>query len=203
MFNIKEKKYGLILSNELKGCIEDIRRLNEILKSHNFNVIKNMANCYPKNEILNFINQYELKENDLLYIHYSGHGEKRGIKIKNKCDILSCWINPNNSITSSYEIDILLSKIKCKIILSSDCCYTETFGDYYVGKSPFTFVGTSTINNFSLSYPINNKPMAGALICLIENLLENGKEINIKNLKNYKTFFKDNNIKQKLIIKQY
>ncbi|GAF77427.1 unnamed protein product, partial [marine sediment metagenome] len=84
-----------------------------------------------------------------------------------------------------------------------DCCYTETFGDYYIGENSFTFIGTSAIYEYSSSYSIDGKPMAGPLICLLENLLKNNKDINIRNLKNYKTFFKDNNIKQKLIIKQY
>ena len=202
MFNNFNKKYALILSNNLPGCVEDVKRLSSILKQYNF-ILISLIDSYPKNDIINFLNKNKLNKDDLLYIHYSGHAEKRGIKIKDKCDILSCWINPNNSITSSYEIDALLSKINCNIILSSDCCYTETFGDYYIGENSFTFIGTSAIYEYSSSYSIDGKPMAGPLICLLENLLENNKDINIRNLKNYKTFFKDNNIKQKLIIKQY
>jgi hypothetical protein len=200
MFNNK-KKYALILSNNLTECIEDIKRLSLILKNYEFDLIKPVVNCYPKVEILNFLNEIKIKEDDLLYIHYSGHCEKRGIKVGDKCHVLSCWMNPNRTIVSSYEIDNLLSTINCKIILSSDCCYTETFGDYF-SNSSFTFIGTSTINNYSISYSINNKPMAGALVCLYEDIISNNKELNIENLKNYKSFFKKNNIKQKLIIKQ-
>jgi len=194
-----ENKYALIMANELKGCQEDIRILNEILPKFNFIVTKKII-CFPEIEIDNFLKN---KNNgELIYIHYSGHGTKRGVKINNQYKILSSWINPDKSIVSSNKIDSILSKYNCKIILTTDCCHSETFGDYYSGKFPFIFIGTSKLGMISKTYSLNC-PLHGSLIYLFEFLLNNNMEISVNNIKNlWKKFFKENNIESTIIIKE-
>src|SRR5665647_2131001 len=91
------KKYALLMSNELLGCQEDVNRLEKILKNYDFQIFQEII-CYPKIELLKFIETIQPKENDLIYIHYSGHGVKRGRFLNDNCEILSAWLNPNKSV---------------------------------------------------------------------------------------------------------
>jgi hypothetical protein len=196
--NIFRKKIALVMGNSLLSCKEDVTRIEYILHKYEF-FVKKRVNCFPKKEI----ESLKTEENDLLYLHYSGHGIKRGKMINGKAELLSCWINPDNTVVNSYEIDKIISKFNCQIILTSDSCNSETFGKYFTGKNKFIFIGTSGLNRISSSYSINNKPFAGSLTCLYENILEEKKEIEIDIIqKRYKSFFHKNNIKNKLVIKE-
>jgi len=195
--------YALLLTHDLKSGIEDVTRLKKLLTNYK---IHSVVGGIPIDEINKFINDNDLTEDDTLFIYCSCHGEKRGIKINNKIYILTCWINPDKSITTSQQIDELLSTVSCKIIFITDCCHSETFGDFFNGNS-LTFIGSSNINSVSGSYSIDDKPYCGILVCLLEYLVSmkgkltwSNKQINnIK--KTWKHFFKKYNIKQELIIK--
>jgi len=189
--------YALLLTHDLKYGIEDISRLKNLLSEYK---IHSVIGSIPIVEIQKFIKSNNLSKNDTLFIYCSCHGVKRGIRIKNSTYILTCWINPDKSITTSKEIDELLSTVSCKIIFITDCCHSETFGDFYNGNS-LIFIGSSGLNNISFSYSIDNKPHCGGLVCLLEHLSVNNC-LNLKNIKkSWKEFFKVHNIKQELIIK--
>ena len=196
-----KRKKALIMCNNMKSCQEDIVRLEKILEGYNFEISKSIV-CYPKREIQNFLKKESLEQEDLLYIHYSGHGIKRGQKLNNEYKLVSAWINPNGSATCSIEIDKILSKLSCKIILTTDSCHSSTFGDNFVKNSTnsLTFIGTSNINMKSKTYIINGESAHGSLLYLFEDLIKNASEIDISNIKS-SSFFKDNNIDTKLIIK--
>ena len=196
------RKKALIMCNNMKSCQEDVSRLGNILQNYNFEIDKRIA-CYPKREIEKFLKSdnlgQQLGKEDLLYIHYSGHGIKRGKRIDNEYRLISSWINPNGSVTCSTEIDSILSKLSCKIVLTTDSCYSETFGDYFTGNS-LIFVGTSKISVKSKTYILNGEEAHGSLVYLFEHLLKLGQDIDISNIKN-SSFFKQNNIDTNLIIK--
>ena len=151
------KKYALLMCNDLKGCNEDVKRLEKILTEYDFNIHIKVF-CYPKIEIKYFIKYINPLENDLVYIHYSGHGEKRGKMYKNKPELVSSWLNPNNTVVLSSEIDSLLSNINSSVILTTEACHSETFGKHYQGKYPFIFIGTSEINRISRTFSLNGEP---------------------------------------------
>lgn len=196
------KKYALLMCNDLKGCNEDVKRLEKILTEYDFNIHIKVF-CYPKIEIKYFIKNINPLENDLVYIHYSGHGEKRGKMYKNKPELVSSWLNPNNTVVLSSEIDSLLSNINSSVILSTEACHSETFGKYYQGTYPFIFIGTSEINRISRTFSLNGEPLHGALVHLFEYLLSNNLEITLKNIENIgKNYFMENKIENKLIIKK-
>jgi hypothetical protein len=200
MFPNFKNKYALIMSNELKGCQEDAHRLEKILINFNFKVVKKLI-CFPEIEIINFLDKID--KADLIYIHYSGHGVKRGVNINNKPKILSSWLNPNKSVVCSYKIDQILSEIKCNIILTTECCHSETFGDYYNGKYPFIFIGTSKLSMISKIYSLNGDQSHGSLVYLFEYIIANNLEINLENIKSLsEEFFKNNKIESTLIIKE-
>lgn len=195
-----KRKFALLMCNNLKGCQEDIIRLDKML--YDFEKVKKIY-CYPKKEIENFLLNNNFEENDLLYIHYSGHGVKRGKKVNGSVKILTAWLNPDKSVTTSNEIDAMLSKLKCDIILTTDCCHSSTFGDFYTGNSPYTFIGTSSLNTISKTYLVNGA-LLGSLVSLFEHLIDSNIEINIANLKqSYKKFFKERNMQSELIIKSF
>ena len=199
MFSKKENKYALLMSNDLKGCQEDVIRLEKILLPFNFKITTKRI-CYPRIEIENFLKT--VINPDLIYIHYSGHGIKRGKKINNEHKIVTSWLNPNKTVVNSDDIDRILSEIKCNIILTTDCCHSETFGNYYVGKFPFIFIGTSALSMLSRTYALNGEPLHGSLVYLFEYLIKNNHEISLENINKYnKQYFKENGISSHLIIK--
>lgn len=182
-------KKALLMCNNLKGCQKDVEKLEKILNNFSKEVkITKKIDCYPKDEIIKFLQNVKSSK-DSIYIHYSGHGVKRGRKVNGVNKILTAWLNPDGSTVTSDEIDKLLSDVNCNIILTTDCCHSETFGNYYTGKSSFIFIGTSKLGIISKSSVSNG----GYLVNLFEDFLKNNIEINITNLKNknliIKSFF--------------
>ena len=195
-----KNKRALIMCNKLDSCKEDVLRLEKILNGYGFDVC-NKVECYPKIEIRKFLR--DVKNEDLIYIHYSGHGIKRGKMIDGKYKIVSSWENPNGNATCSNEIDELLSLCKSKIIFTTDSCNSEAFGDFYTGSN-LTFIGTSKINMTSKTYAINGEPVHGSLVYLFEHLIQDNIEITIENVKRFSIpFFKKNKIDTNLIIKEF
>lgn len=193
-----KSKNALLICNDMKSCQEDIFRLEKILKKYDFNISKSFAS-YPKREIQKFLKKENFTKDDLLYIHYSGHGVKRGKKINNEYKLISSWVNPNGSVICSDEIDTILSAVVCKVVLTTDSCHSATFGDYFTGDS-LIFIGTSKVNDKSKTYIIDGEPAHGSLVYLFENLIKSNLDIDISNIKK-SSFFQENNIDTKLIIK--
>jgi len=183
MFESQNIKYALIIGNSMKGCYEDIRRLKMILNNYNF-IVKDCIDVNVKDEIMKFIDSTQLKESDLFYIHFSGHGIRRGKTINNKCQIVSCWLNPDKTYVTSDEIDEILSKLPCSIILTSDSCHGGQIGMFYKGSSPFISISTSTIGTLSNAYKLNNDNSVecGLLVNIYEYLISNNMSINVDNI---------------------
>jgi len=106
--------------------------------------VKKFIDGNPK-KILEDEKLWNYGANDFILIHYSGHGTKIG----RKKGICSSWLSSGN-IISSDEIDEILSKCKCKIVLSSDSCNSGYFGKYFTGKSPLICILSSIT---FLTYP--------------------------------------------------
>lgn len=175
MFSNVKNIYGLLMANEILSAKEDVRIMQKILSG---NKIKLCFDCNPEKELLNFCNENKLETDDLLIIHYSGHGERKGKKINGKISIVSTWINPDDSHCYSFNIDYILSRLKCKIILLSDSCYSGNFGNFYYGKSLFLFIGSSSFIETSKEYNIEEMK-TGILIHIFKEIHENIKTIHI------------------------
>jgi hypothetical protein len=174
--HIYQNKKALIMANYLPACQQDLKILQALLTD--FEIIQKI-NCYPKQEIISFLTNN--KNADLIYIHYSGHGVKRGRKVDGNMKILTCWVNPDNTVVSSVEIDTLFFALKCAIILTTDCCHSQTFGQYYFGKAPYIFIGTSLLSEISKTSVADG----GSLINTFKYLSINNIIINLENIKEY------------------
>ena len=200
MFNFN-KIYALIMGNFLKSCKEDVSRLKNFLDKYNSKVVT-CTDCFPQKEILKFLHENKISEKDLFLIHFSGHGKNIGRKINGKMQMLSTWVNPDESLVSSFNIDKILSNLECKILLTSDSCHSGKFGDFFTGKYPFIFIGSSSIIEISKEYNIGSKEKTGVLVCLLEFIFDKLQNITFDELlKISKEFFKKNNIKKNPVIK--
>lgn len=193
MFKNNGKKYALLIgntyNNTLTSCKKDIYILEKILKSENYTT-RIVCDCYPEKEITKFIQNIKLEKEDLLFIHFSGHGKLYGRKINElvrtkkdgKVRLYSSWVNPDNTLFCSCDMKKILSCINIKkIIIISDCCHSETFGDYD-GTSEFLFIGTTNISGIARSYPQD----LGAIAYIFNHFFLNNIEINLHNIKNHK-----------------
>lgn len=183
MFQNIKNFHALLMGNSLESCREDVRRMEKILK--NMKIFPKICfDCYPQQEILNFLEKTKIEENDLLLIQFSGHGKIVGKSINGKVEILSSWVNPDNKNCLSINIDKILSKVKCKIILISDSCHSGNFGNFYEGKYPFFFIGSSSIIRTSTEYNIKSNKKSGVLVAFFEYIFS--KINSIEELKNFK-----------------
>jgi hypothetical protein len=186
MFKNNGKKYALLLGNTydntLKSCKSDIYILEKILKTENY-IIKTVCDSYPEKEITDFIRDIKLNEEDLLYVHFSGHGKLYGKKLDGKVRLISSWVNPDGTLFYSCDLKRIFDSLHIKrIILTCDCCHGETFGEFN-GKSEFIFLGTSNISGIARSYSHDN---LGAIAYIFHYFFLNTIELNIENLKKYK-----------------
>ena len=84
---------------------EDVIRMNKLLTKNGF-ICETKTDCYPQKELLLFLRNKDF--DDLIYIHFSGHGNNVGRKIQNRVEMLSSWVNPNNTECYSNDIDKIL-----------------------------------------------------------------------------------------------
>lgn len=171
MFGEIDDIFILSMGNSIPSCKEDVNRLSNIFQSK---IIWKKFDIYPKEEIIKFIHSNNIKKDDLLIIHFSGHGEYVGRKINNKIELISTWVNSDKTYTYSDEICQILSQLVCKIFLISDACHSGDFAKFYNGNSHFLFISSSGILNESLEYGINNKSKSGLLINLLEHIISLG-----------------------------
>jgi hypothetical protein len=207
MFERVNRIFCLSMGNHLESCKEDVRKMEKIMKSLKIPCIS-IYNCNPQIEIRAFLANRVLGTNDLLIIHYSGHGKVVGRKIGEKVEMISTWLCHDEKINNySNDVDYILSRLNCRIILISDSCHSGKFGDYYVGKAPYIFIGSSSIVGQSNEYSFPNssdKLKSGALVNLFEYIL---LKIDIKKLtfplltEYTQQFYKEHSIKVKPILK--
>lgn len=192
MFESSGTKRALLMGNtykdtglrELEVCRRDTEKINEILIEKlcfkNENIVRKI-DTYPEKEVRNFL--FNVKEGDLLFIYFSGHGGElvSSINVPKKIGLMSSWINPDKSYFLSYYLDKLLSDIKitCKIILCSDTCYAGKFLCYYSGNNEVYFIGSSDVATKTSNYfAKSEEPIKyGALVLLFEYLLQYESEI--------------------------
>jgi len=175
MFSNVKNIYVLLIGNSLKSCKNDIDIVEKLLKDDaifiqkykDVNILKTLS-IFFKDLILN--------KDDLLIIHYSGHGEMLGKKINGKIDIISTWKNMDGTHVYSSNIDKILSKLDCHIFLLSDSCHSGYFGKYFIGKSPFLFIGSSKGVFPSTQYRKKHTNVYfGALTYIMEYIINNNK----------------------------
>ena len=203
MFGNILNKYALLMGNHLESCKEDVKRLDILLTKKGFNC-ESIFDCNPEKELVSFLNRYKFTEDDLVYIHFSGHGQVFGKKINNKMEMISTWIDQNFTDCYSYNIDKILSSLICKFILISDSCHSGNFGNFYTGIYPSLFISSSSIIQKSGEYKIGYVKNAGAITCFLEFIL---RKINIEDLdktflnENLKFFYKKYKIKSNPVVK--
>lgn len=154
-------------NNHLKSCVNDITVLKSIFKSQlkckDENITVNY-NCNPLTVLKQFIRK--IKDDDIVIIHFSGHGDKIGITRSGKTFLVSTWVTNRNKNISSYDIDKTLEKIKpkCTILLMSDTCKSGRFLNYYQGKNDIYFFGSSTNDLPAKCYNTQSKTGLVALL---------------------------------------
>lgn len=145
--------------NRLKGCINDVVEMNDILtKKYGYdssdNIILRDDSEDPRriptrrniiNEIENLVNQS--KDLTEIWIHYSGHG----IWTNNHTDTPDDdaeYIVPSDYMSQGFIQDAnLLNQIKnvqCPIIVTLDCCHSGSMLDL-----PWSFEYNDTHNTYS------------------------------------------------------
>ena len=205
MFTNINKIFVLSMGNHLDSCREDVKKLKVLLKNKGDFV--EIYDCNPQEEILRFIKNKKFEYNDLVIIHYSGHGRFVGRQINGKMEMISTWLHANEKTHSySNDIDFILSSLNCRILLISDSCHSGKFGDFFTGKNPYIFIGSSSITNQSTEYLFkNNEKKTGALVNLFEYILIKIPRIDKLNLlllqTHVKKFYEENKIKIKPVIK--
>ncbi len=203
MFTGLRRIFALSMGNHMESCREDVKKIQNILMKLKINCT-GVYDCNPQEEILKFVENKNFQLNDLLIIHYSGHGEMVGRKIKDKIELISTWLTADMKYNYSMEIDAILSNLKCRILLISDSCYSGRFGDFYIGKQKFLYIGSSTIANRSTEYLFHGEKKTGVLVNLFEYILlkEKIQNLSFDSLKEYiEKFFKEKKIKIKPTIK--
>jgi len=201
MFKSDGKIFSLLIGNHLDSCKEDVKKMQNILKKYNSD-IKTCLDCNPKKELLSYLKYRNMQKNDIFILHFSGHGERIGRKIKNKVELVSTWLNIDKTYTYSFEICDILSRLNCKIFLFSDSCHSGNFSNFYNGNNPFIFIGSSKFVNKSDDYKFDNK-YSGALVNLFEYFITKTDiyNLNINKLKELTyEFYKINKIKIKPVI---
>jgi hypothetical protein len=164
-----EKIFVISMGNHLQSCMEDVDRLRNLLNGDKV-IFVSKFNCNPQEEILNFLKNNIISSKDLLIVHYSGHGRLLGKIINGKMEMISTWLCGNmKSYNYSYDIDLILSNLTCKILLISDSCHSGRFGDFYTGNN-LIFIGASSITNQSKEYSFNNKNKSGIIINILETI---------------------------------
>lgn len=198
----------------MKDCYEDISRIEKILEKEKEKEIYKYINISPKDAIIKTFEKIEeekkLKDGDLLYIHYSGHGVKRGMKVNGKVEILSCWMDDKYKVFSSYDLFLLLNDILeirkkfINLIISSDSCHSGEIDKYLENCKylRYTFIGTSSLSLITLPNKDIQGNVKGVIVSIFEKLREENKEINTLNLSEIsERLFKSREIKNKLIIR--
>jgi len=203
MFGNMLNKYALLMGNHLESCKEDVKRMDLLLSKNGFKC-KNIFDCYPEKELISYLNKYKFNKNDLLYIHFSGHGRLIGKKINNKMSMVSTWVNVDFTDCYSFNIDKILSSLNCNFMLISDSCHSGSFGDFYKGESPCLFISSSSVIQLSNEYKIGSNINAGSVTCFFEFIFNNNILENIN--KNFlderiKFFYKKYKIKTNPTIK--
>ena len=187
MFTSEGKKRALIIGNAyddqlsqknkikpLLSCNEDVDRLNNLLLSLGFakKHIHIRKNVSPKKYVEHFIKR--TKPGDLLFIHFSGHGEGVG-KIENKTvKLVSGWLNPDTTLYLSSDLEKKISNLEnSKIIISSDSCFSGRFFNNFQNlNNEIYFIGSSNSLSKSNAYTVEGKNKSGSLILLYEYIYQ-------------------------------
>jgi len=180
MFKHSGRKIALLIGNTYKNNSEwvnipsdkDVEKFSELLSSLNFKVTSKIdVKIIPT--LKKFLKT--CKEDDLILIYFSGHGEKpcTSMHLPREIGLCSTWINPKGTSVFSYWIDKLLSDVdfKCKLILLSDSCHSGQFLEYYYGINHIQFIGSSSSMTKSFNHTIKNKKY-GALTHLFTYLID-------------------------------
>lgn len=197
-----DKKYAILIGNHMKDCYSDICYLEKALSRYNFDKIISYNDTSPIIAISNFLNQ-QIRAKDkgiiMIYIHYSGHGVKRGIKINDKVEILSCWLDDKYKIFSSYDFFLLIDKFitltdqKIKLVITSDSCHSGEFDRYLYEKYKvlkdvdnykfsYTFISTCSLSLITLPKKDKEGTIKGIIVTLFEELIKEDRDISVENL---------------------
>jgi len=173
------KKALLIGSNysntlyPLDGCIHDIENIETLLSTETlgFTHIVKLTDDQTdptrkptkqniRENLISFVSDDNVKDGDILWLHFSGHGDNETFKSysKEESDELNEWIctyEDNNSFNFILDDDInaIVSNLnpKATLIAVFDCCHSGTIMDL-----PFVYDSIITPKSSSLSYSLSN-----------------------------------------------
>jgi len=205
MFSLTGKKRALIVANtymdktsrknkirELPSCEEDLLRIKPILIKLGFEEIHVRKDVKVDKYIQKMFKHS--KDNDTIFIHFSGHGEKVGLPIENhKVRLISAWLNPDMSLFLSSTLEKMITNIKHRpnIIISSDSCYSGRFFNDYenVNNLPIYFIGSSTGMSVASAYAIDDENKAGSLTLMYDYIFSKQDNPSFEDFQNLSSEF--------------
>lgn len=137
--------YKGIENSELKGCIDDVLRMQDMLinelkyQEKNIIILRDDIDdkeLYPtKKNIIRYLEEFvsNKSDDDELWFHYSGHGSiRRDRSYDEKYNIDSVLI-PNdfqtNGVILDDEIYSIIKNVNCPLFLLFDCCHSGSICD--------------------------------------------------------------------------
>lgn len=181
MFNVSGRRRSLLIYNsyddqisiknkivQLPSCKEDRVIMEKILDDLGFKqrIIHNRKLDKYVKHILKRANR-----DDLVFIHFSGHGEKGGIVTKGQVHLISSWLNPDKTLFLSTQLEELINQSLCEnIIISSDCCYSGRFFNDYKSNKNIIFISSSSGISKSSAYSLNDENKSGSLSLLYKTI---------------------------------
>jgi hypothetical protein len=133
-------------NNELTGCINDINELKNILEINcNYNditMISEDEKIKPtKKNILKFLKNIidESEKCSEIWIHYSGHGyyikDTDGDENDGYDEVIVPLDYDKNGFIIDDDLNLIVSKTKCKTYITFDCCHSGSALDLYYNLS--------------------------------------------------------------------
>jgi hypothetical protein len=141
----------------LRGCINDVRNMESLLKEYEFDDIRVFTDYshYAQTTgrgILQELNQMADRSHagqlDLVWIHYSGHGcSMRDIGVRDELDGKDECLVPSDFKTGGVVPDDYIKQClrrfrpETRVIFVADCCHSGTIGDLryrYKNNKPVT-----------------------------------------------------------------
>ncbi len=149
------------LNVELKGCINDVNNINDILKTNNFNItlLTDKTEVKPtKQGIIDGLNWLinDCKAGDTLLFYYSGHGSRIKDTNGDELDRLDEVLVPldyriNGIITDDYLYDNIKIKGGVNFYGITDCCHSGSMCDLKYNYTPTCRLINGIITN-GMSY---------------------------------------------------
>ena len=150
---------------ELKGCINDVNNINNILKTNNFNITMLTDTSTIKPTKQNIIDSLiwlikDCKSGDTLLFYYAGHGSQikdiDGDEADKKDEVLvPLDYRKNGVITDDFLYDNIKLKGGVNFYGFTDCCHSGSICDLKFNYTPSSKLKQGNVINGMTYVPLN------------------------------------------------